>query len=409
MLYKPALVTPIGRTAALNTVAFVNGGDPAPRSRPSLAQAFRVNATGGTFVADVNHLKSKGSACNDGPDAGDGQGNCNAARTSVGAGAGRLAGLRPDRHRRGRRPYPRRPQLLREGGPDPHPRGRPGSPTSSTEFVGDDAYSYVFDGQWGYLDHALGSAGIAQPGHGRDRVPHQRRRALGPRLQHGVQVGRRRSPSLYAPDEFRVSDHDPIIVGLKPNSAPTVSAAFEDGSVACGTGNASLEVTFTDRDEADTHKATVAWGDGTANTVVDPATSPLTLTHTYARAGRYTATVTVTDSHGLSTTRTAVVAVEYTSSGVLAPLGSGGTAQLGSTVPVKVAYTDCDGSVPTDLDPVVTVTRNGTTHVTGTATLVKGEWKYELSTRGLAAGTYTVTVTVPETGQTDTAQLTLRR
>ena len=40
MLYKPALVTPIGRTAALNTVAFVNGGDNAPRSRPSLAQAF---------------------------------------------------------------------------------------------------------------------------------------------------------------------------------------------------------------------------------------------------------------------------------------------------------------------------------------------------------------------------------
>ena len=55
------------------------------------------------------------------------------------------------------------------------------------------------------------------------------------------------------------------------------------------------------------------------------------------------------------------------------------------------------------------MTRNGTTHVTGTATLVKGEWKYELSTRGLVAGTYTVTVTVPETGQTDTAQLTLRR
>ena len=37
--------------------------------------------------------------------------------------------------------------------------------------------------------------------------------------------------SLYAPDEFRVSDHDPIVVGLKPNSAPTVSAAFTDTSV----------------------------------------------------------------------------------------------------------------------------------------------------------------------------------
>ena len=37
-------------TAALNTVAFVNGGDNAPRNRPALAQAFRDNATGGVFI-----------------------------------------------------------------------------------------------------------------------------------------------------------------------------------------------------------------------------------------------------------------------------------------------------------------------------------------------------------------------
>src|SRR5678815_3121551 len=45
-VYKPATVTPVGQTAALNSVAFVNGGDGAPRNRPSLAQAFQVNATG---------------------------------------------------------------------------------------------------------------------------------------------------------------------------------------------------------------------------------------------------------------------------------------------------------------------------------------------------------------------------
>ncbi len=84
------------------------------------------------FVADVNHLKSKGSACNAGPDTGDGQGNCNAARTDAAAGAGDLAGLRPDRHRRGRTssssatstPTRRRTRSV--------PSRRPGSPTSST-------------------------------------------------------------------------------------------------------------------------------------------------------------------------------------------------------------------------------------------------------------------------------------
>jgi predicted extracellular nuclease len=123
MLYKPATVTPIGQTAALNTTEFVGGGDTAPRSRPSLAQAFRVNATGGSFVADVNHLKSKGSACTD-PDAGDGQGNCNASRTVSAQGAGHVAGHRPDGHRRAGRHHPRRPQLVRHGGPDQGPRGR---------------------------------------------------------------------------------------------------------------------------------------------------------------------------------------------------------------------------------------------------------------------------------------------
>ncbi len=81
MVYKPVKVTPIGQTAALNGEAFVNGGDGAPRSRPSLAQAFQENATGGRFTVDVNHFKSKGSAC-DVPDAGDGQGNCNTVRVT---------------------------------------------------------------------------------------------------------------------------------------------------------------------------------------------------------------------------------------------------------------------------------------------------------------------------------------
>ena len=49
LIYQPAKVTPVGKTAALNTVAFVNGGDSAPRNRPSLTQAFQVNATGARF------------------------------------------------------------------------------------------------------------------------------------------------------------------------------------------------------------------------------------------------------------------------------------------------------------------------------------------------------------------------
>ena len=167
---------------------------------------------------------------------------------------------------------------------------------------------------------------------------------------------------------------------------------------------------LTDRDEADTHRASVAWGDGSTQ-VVDPATSPLVLTHTYASAGRYTATVTVTDSHGLSTTKTAQVAVEYTSTGLLPPYKGGATVKAGSTLPLKVGFTDCDGSVPTDLAPTVTVTLGGTTVLTGAMAFTNGAWQYDLKTSRLPdpTGTYTVTVTVPETGQTVTGTLRLRR
>ena len=185
--------------------------------------------------------------------------------------------------------------------------------------------------------------------------------------------------TLYAPDQFRVSDHDPVLVGLTPNSPATVTAAFDDASVSCGSGNASLTVGIADRDAEDTHTATIAWGDGSSETV-DPASASFSRTHTYAAAGRYTATVTVTDSHGHVTTTTADVVVELSSTGLLSPFRDGGTVKAGSTVPLKVGFTDCDGSVPTDLAPTVTVTLDGTTVLTGTLAFTDGQWQYDLKT-----------------------------
>lgn len=411
MLYKPALVTPIGTTAALNTVAFVNGGDPAPRARPSLAQAFKVNATGGTFVADVNHFKSKGSACV-APDAGDGQGNCNAVRTRS---AQELAAwLKTDPTGTGETDALILGDLNSYAKEDPiRTLEEAGFTNLVAEYVGPEAYSYVFDGQWGYLDHALGSAGILSQV---TDVTEYHINADEPSVldfntefKSAGQVA-----SLYAPDEFRVSDHDPIVVGLKPNSAPAVSAAFVDGSVACGTGNASLRVELTDRDPSDTHKATVAWGDGTAATTVDPATSPLVLSHTYVKAGRYTATVTVTDSHGLVTTDTAEVAVEYYSTGILPPLSarSSTAVKAGSVVPVSVLFLDCDlKPAAGTARPVITVTSGSTTVLEAPMSNLLGVSYYLLRTGSLPdrTGTYTVTVTVPSTGQKSSATLRLRR
>ena len=54
-------------------------------NRPAIAQTFDRSTGGGRFTAVVNHLKSKGSPCDDigDPDMGDGQGNCNLTREAA--------------------------------------------------------------------------------------------------------------------------------------------------------------------------------------------------------------------------------------------------------------------------------------------------------------------------------------
>ena len=119
-------------------------------------QAFEVNATGARFLVNGNHLKSKGSAC-DAPDAGDGQGNCNQVR--VNAASELLAWFATDPTGTGD------PDVLMLGDYNSYAKEDPittllsgGFTNLIDSFIGPDAYSYVFDGQWGYLDHALGSA-----------------------------------------------------------------------------------------------------------------------------------------------------------------------------------------------------------------------------------------------------------
>ncbi len=158
MIYKPAVVTPVGQTAPLNTVAFVNGGDSARAAARRWRRPSKSDATGAVFIVDVNHLKSKGSAC-DAPDAGDGQGNCNQVR--VNAATELMNWLATDPTGTGD------PDILLIGDYNSYAMEDPitviknaGFTNLIESFLGPDAYSYVFDGQWGYLDHALGSASL---------------------------------------------------------------------------------------------------------------------------------------------------------------------------------------------------------------------------------------------------------
>ncbi|MBI5352065.1 MAG: ExeM/NucH family extracellular endonuclease [Chloroflexi bacterium] len=210
ILYKPASVSLVGTTAVLDTTAFVNGGDLGERNRVSLLQAFE-SSDGERFLFNVNHLKSKGGIC-DTPDAGDGQGNCNIVRTNAVNELVNWFATDPT--------GTDDPDLLIVGDLNSYAKEDPIAAFEAAGYVnmvnyfgGEDAYSYVFDGQWGYLDYAIASPSLLAQTTG---VADWHINADEPSvLDYNTdfksvgQVG-----SLYSVEPFRVSDHDPVIVGL---------------------------------------------------------------------------------------------------------------------------------------------------------------------------------------------------
>ena len=210
LIYKPARVTPVGTTTALNSTAFVNGGEGSPRNRATVAQAFE-QPSGARFVVTPNHLKSKGSPCT-APDAGDGQGNCNLVREEA---AKQLASwLASDPTGTGD------PDVLIVGDLNSYAKEDPvtalveaGYENLIASKLGPNAYSYAFDGQWGYLDHALASSSLAWQVSG---VGEWHINADEPSVLDYLEdfKSNAQKVSLYAPDQYRVADHDPVIVGL---------------------------------------------------------------------------------------------------------------------------------------------------------------------------------------------------
>lgn len=256
IIYKPSVVTPKGGYAILNSAVDSRFID--TKNRPSLAQSFTEQASGEVFTVVVNHLKSKGSDCNDvgDPDLGDGQGNCNRTRTL--AAQALVDWLANDPTSSGDPDYLIIGDLNSYDEEDPIDAikvGADGIAGTADDFVdlvekyhGEFAYSYVFDGQLGYLDYALASSGLsrqvtgAADWHINSDEPDV--------IDYDMTFKKPAQDALYEPIPYRSADHDPVIVGLDMGTIRSLSGVVVgsfDSAVAGATitldGDGSLVVT----------------------------------------------------------------------------------------------------------------------------------------------------------------------
>jgi len=212
LLYKPSSVTPFNSYAILDSS--VNPLFVDTLNRPSLAQTFTQNTSGKRLTVVVNHLKSKGSDCNDvsDPDTGDGQGNCNLTRTNAAKALVQWLATDPT--------GAADPDVLLIGDMNSYAKEDPITQMTGAGFVdmiaeqlGAGAYSYVFDGQSGYLDHGLVSGVLAPRVTG---VAEWHINADEPvALDYNVEFKTANQlNTFYAPDAFRSSDHDPVVLGI---------------------------------------------------------------------------------------------------------------------------------------------------------------------------------------------------
>jgi uncharacterized protein len=210
MIYKPSAVTPVGNAVYFNDPAFTSLG------RPPLAQTFMKNDTGEKFTPIVNHFKSKSAANATGADLdqNDGQGAYNATRKTQATALLNFAGQ--VQAASGDNDVMILGDLNAYGEEDPIDILRAGGFTKLTTATD----SYVFDGQTGSLDHALVSASLLNQVTGAAKWNINSAEPIAFDYNDDVlspgegTAEDRNDTTLYQPNPFRSSDHDPVLVGL---------------------------------------------------------------------------------------------------------------------------------------------------------------------------------------------------
>jgi predicted extracellular nuclease len=200
MIYKPAAVTPVGQAISDND---------AIHNRPPLAQTFQAG-NGEKFSVLVNHFKSKSCSGAGGSDADqhDGQACYNERRVQQASALLGFIETIKTQSADG--------DVLVIGDLNAYGMENPITTLTGNGLTNliarhiADPYSYTFDGESGYLDHALASASLT------DQVSGVGEWHINTDEPSVIDYNSEFKPQdLYAATPYRASDHDPVIVGLQ--------------------------------------------------------------------------------------------------------------------------------------------------------------------------------------------------
>ena len=141
--------------------------------------------------------------------------------------------------------------------------------------------------------------------------------------------------TLTVTDNEGATGNDTALVTVV-NVAPIVKGGADQDADEGDT--VGISATFTDPSAADTHIATIDWDDGSLDTVIDPAFSPLSASHVYTDDGTFFVTVTITDNDGGFGSDTLEVDVDNVAPDVEA--GDGQAAFVGDLVSFAGSFSD---------------------------------------------------------------------
>jgi uncharacterized repeat protein (TIGR01451 family) len=223
LIYKSAAVQPLGNSAILDNVYPFD-----TNTRPPLAQTFQEVSSGEAFTVVVNHFKSKScsSPTAGNTDIGDGQGCHNQDR--IDAVNALMDWLNTDPTGSGD------PDVLILGDLNSYAQEDPivamknrGLTNLVEAFNSPLVYSYVFDGQWGYLDYAFANASMATQ---ITDVADWHVNADEPRAYDYNDWNLASFWDGTMP--YRAADHDPILVGITPGQTQSPAGSGSEPTLS---------------------------------------------------------------------------------------------------------------------------------------------------------------------------------